>query len=868
MEPSSVGPYRIIERLGAGGMGEVYLAVDTRLNRKVALKSLTDPSLDAPHARSRLLREARAAAQITHPNIAAIYDILDTEAHPCIVMEYAQGETLARIASRGPLPCHQVLTIASQLAGALAHAHAAGVVHRDLKPSNVVLTPDGAAKVLDFGLARVSDLEQDLASADASTCEVTLSRAGVMAGTPAYMAPEQLGGHPASPSSDIYSLGATLFELLTGRKPFDAPTTRDVIYQVLAKPTPLVSAVNGSVPPVVDAIVAKAMAKDPAERYRSAAEMADDLQQAALKCAATPDRSGSRGSTVGLAASLAAITSRRRWTAGLAGAALVAAVLVPAGFLLQERMFPVPPVASQFVAVLPFANQTGDPAQDAVAAGFSEAIVSALEGLSAVNVLSRPADPAISPNSGDARKAAREHGVTMLVSGSLRRVSGVPRFVVAVEDPSGKVVSEKTYHGWTTGTSGTQAQATSDIVAALNVSLTAADRGRLSRTPACQAASYADYAAGRLLLDRRDVAGNVARAEKAFRSAVARDPSCAPAMAGLADACLAQYGETRDPSWIEQARSLIVNASAADPDSPAIRISLARFYLSTGKNEQAENAIRQVIEKRPFDDEPHRVLSDALDTEGRKQEADAEIQQAIRLRPNNVLNHLVQGAMLLEAQRYKDAVDTFGRVLAIQPDNAWALTNRCSAHAYLGAYEQALACYQALPSDATNLTNIGVIYFALGRFREAATVCAKAVELDPGNDIKRRNLADAYAAIGDRTSALREFEQAATLTQGMIRVNAHQPRVLARHAFYDAKLGRREEALRHASQAVELARDDPYVLYRRAVVHCLLGQPVDAVIWLERALQKDYPVRDARGDADLDPIKTLPKVAEMLRGDR
>ena len=269
-------------------MGEVHLAVDTRLNRKVALKSLTDPSLDTPQARSRLLREAHAAAQITHPNIAAIYDILETDAHPCIVMEYAQGETLSRIASRGPMPCHQVLAIASQLADALAHAHAAGVVHRDLKPSNIVLTPDGVVKVLDFGLARVHDIEQELASADDPTCEATRSRVGAMAGTPAYMAPEQLVGRPASPLSDIYSLGATLFELLTGRKPFEAPTTPDVIYQILAKPTPLASAVNGSVPPLVDAIVAKAMAKEPADRYQSAAQMADDLRQATVECAGQP----------------------------------------------------------------------------------------------------------------------------------------------------------------------------------------------------------------------------------------------------------------------------------------------------------------------------------------------------------------------------------------------------------------------------------------------------------------------------------------------------------------------------------------------------------------------------------------------------
>ena len=868
MEDPSVGPYRIVERLGSGGMGAVHLAVDTRLNRKVALKTLSDPSLDTPQARSRLLREARAAAQITHPNIAAIYDIVETGEHPCIVMEYAQGETLASLASRGPVPCRQVLAIAGQLADALAHAHAAGVVHRDLKPSNIVLTHDGVVKILDFGLARIRDVEQELASAAAPTCAPPQSWAGAMAGTPAYMAPEQLVGKPASPLSDIYSLGATLFELLTGRKPFEATTTRDMIYQILARPTPLVSAVNGSVPAIVDAIVAKAMAKEPAERYLSAVEMGDDLGRAALECADRSSRAESRGSTTGLAASIATITSRRRWIAGLVGAAIVAAVLVPTSLLLRGRLTAPPPAASQFVAVLPFANDTGDATQSAVAAGFSEAIVAALEGLSSVSVLSRAADPSKSTSSGDARKAAREYGVTMIVSGSLHRVGGAARFDVSVEDPGGKVVSAKTYRGWTSGASGTQAQATSDIVAALNVDLTAADRARLSRMPACQADTYADYATGRLLLDRSDIAGNTAKAETVFRTAVERDPSCAPALAGLADACLAQYTETKNPSWVDQANASIVSASAADPDSPAIRISLARFYISTGKYELAEGAIRQVIAKRPFDDEPHRILSDALETEGRTQEAAAEIQQAIRLRPNNVVNHLVQGARYYDEGRYKEALEAFARILKIQPDNGWAATNQCSSHFRLGDLEKARACYEALPSEATNLSNLGAIYFALGRFRDAASVCAKAVDMDPGNDIKRRNLADVYVALGDRQGALKQFEQAAMLTQRSLKVNAQDARVLARQAFYDAKLDRRDEALRHISRAVELGQDDPYVLYRRAVVHCVLKQPADAVVWLERALQKDYPVRDARADADLDPIKKLPKVVEMLRGDQ
>ena len=226
-----LGPYEIQAAIGAGGMGEVYLAHDTRLNRKVALKSLSGPSVDTPEARDRLLREARAAAQLTHPNIAAIHDILDTGPCPCIVMEYVQGETLAAKIARGPSPSGQAVAIGVQLADALAHAHAAGVVHRDLKPANVQVTPDGTAKILDFGLARSRSLEDPTMPAGAAAGDVARSQAGRLTGTPAYMAPEQLMGKPATPQSDVYGLGVLLFEALSGRRPFEAP---DFVHLALA----------------------------------------------------------------------------------------------------------------------------------------------------------------------------------------------------------------------------------------------------------------------------------------------------------------------------------------------------------------------------------------------------------------------------------------------------------------------------------------------------------------------------------------------------------------------------------------------------------------------------------------------------------
>ena len=869
MQDASIGPYRVVERLGAGGMGEVYLAVDTRLNRKVALKYLSDPSLDVPRARERLLREARAAAQITHPNIAAIYDILDSGAHPCIVMEYAQGDTLARIAARGPMPYIQALQIGTQLADALASAHAAGVIHRDLKPSNVVLTPDGTVKVLDFGLARIHDVEQELAASETPTREATHSRAGRVAGTPAYMAPQQLAGQPATPVGDVYSLGATLFELLTGRRPYAAPTTPEVVYQVLSRPTPLVAAVNGSVPLIVSAIVAKAMCKEVAGRYQSASLMGEDLRRAALECGA----GGSRGSSGGWSAELmgAAEAPRSRWrrVGYVAGALTVAASLLASAYVLWIGRGDVPAAGAQYVAVIPPPAGSDGPATAAAGVGFSESLMAALEGLSAVTLLPKPDTAAYFAPSGDARKSARELGVTMIVRPGVARSGNEFQFAVKVERADGQVVLARTYPGTGADISSVQARAVNDVVSALQIVLTPADHARLRRASSCRTDAYSDYASGRALLDREDVAGNAGKSESAFRRAIGTDPMCAPAFAGLADACWAQYRETKDPTWVQKAQAAIQEALRLDPESPAINKSLAAIYQATGRSKLAEERIREVIAKRPNDDEAHRILSEILDDQGRTEEGMAELQRAIGLRPNSVINHLAQGNTLYYAGRYADAVVSYSRVLEIQPDNLWAITNLGAAYWMTGNHERAFAVYRtASKPDATILGNTGSFYLAEGRYEEAAQALRPAVELAPHDDIKRRNLGDAYQYLGRRQDALEQYQRASELTQELLAVNPRDARALSRHAVYDAKLGRRADAIQHATEAVALSPDDGNVLYKRAAVHCLLDQPVEAVAWLRRAIEKGHSRSDARSDPDLSPIRKRPEVQELLRMDR
>ena len=879
MDSAAIGPYRIVDRLGAGGMGEVFLAFDTRLGRKVALKSLSDPSLDTPQIRERLLREARAAAHITHPNIAAIYDILDTCEPPCIVMEYAQGETLAAIASRGPMACREAVKVSLQLVDAVAHAHASGVIHRDLKPANVVLTPDGVVKVLDFGLARVRDVHAEQEAADAPTHDETRSQIGVVAGTTAYMAPELFAGKPAGKLSDIYGLGATLYELLTGRQPFKAPTTQDLVYQIVSKPTPRASAVNPAVPALLDAVVARAMSKDMADRYQSAEEMAEDLRQAEAECRRASKAGGSVLPAPSAGDGGLSPAPRTRGIA-IAATILAAVTLVVTLYVLvkgpgrdQPPASVIPPPAFQAVAVLPFDAGNGEPASAAEAAGFGESVIAALEGLSAVSVYSvRTTDSRIAKSPGNLRVRALQLQATMIVGGRVSRNGGSLLIEATVETQDGKKVCCQAQAGSTEEAETLQSRAILSIVSALNVPRTTDDVNRLKRTPACQPDTYIALARRRTQLDRLDVPGSRQDIYKNVRQAVDNDPGCALAWAALADTHMLLYTETHDSRRMSDAESAIEAAYRRDPASPTVLVSRARFFSRTGRRDEAEKAIGVAIKQRPNDDAAHVVLADILRDQDQLEMARGELLEAIKIRPRNVVNWVALGNLQLEKLgQYEEARRSYEKALEIQADNLSAASNRCATYYRMGDYTRTESCYLALlpTTDSTVLGNLGATYYYLERFPEAIDFGRRAVEADPKNDFQRRNLADAYQRVGNTKGEREQLRAAADLTEKQLAVAQNRnATVMARHAYYHARLGNAGEAVRHAEAATTLSPNNGAVAYKRAVVHCLLKQDDAAIEWLGRAIEKGFDAALARSDTDLDRIRNHPKVQELLAPNR
>ena len=497
-----VGPYRVIEKLGAGGMGEVYLAEDPRLGRPVALKRLTLKGIGTEEQLRRLMQEGTAAAALNHPNIGAIYDVLEADGVAHIVMEYVPGETLASRLIRGPLPTDRVLNIGMQLCDGLAAAHARGIVHRDLKPANVIATADGQVKILDFGLAE---------RRAAAPVDMTVTAGGIgtgaqpIAGTPAYMAPEQLLGKKTDHRCDIYSLGVTLYQLATGRLPFEGDSFMSVALAVITGPGPDVTKELG---PALGAIVGRAMATGAGGPVPECARDAPRSGGA---------RRGGGGDAHGRGRRLRrARAGDQAGTLGVRIAASVVLVGALAGIVwwgigrharLDTGGVPV-------VAVMPLETSSSDPRDGTLGLGVGDALVSDSAGTRGIVVAPSRNDDGPPRRTADVARVARALGASFVVDGGVQVVGEQVRINLRVMRPDGAAVRGVVEQGARSDLLRLQRNLAVALIGIFAARPDAAERARIDRQPEPAIDTIRTYSQARALLERRDVAGNLQRADR------------------------------------------------------------------------------------------------------------------------------------------------------------------------------------------------------------------------------------------------------------------------------------------------------------------------------------------------------------------
>jgi serine/threonine-protein kinase len=700
-----IGPYVTLRVLGRGGMGEVLLARDPRLQRKVALKSVIAGEGDAA-SRDQILREARAAALISHANVAHVYDVLEQGPRLFIVMEYVEGDTLATRIARGPLPSGDVVSIGRQLATGLGAAHAHGVIHRDLKPSNVYLTNLGIVKILDFGIARVT--ESTVAEA-ADVTGTTIGGAPAHAGTPPYMSPEQLLGHKVDSRSDLYGLGVVLYEMAVGQRPYIARDRLELAMAVVKGNFYPAHLANPDVPEWLSDVISKLLSPKGDDRFQSA----DDVVRAL-------DAGDSR------AGDAAARTPARRWMSAALVAAAVLALTAPLAIPAGRRLFAPAPSVPMTVLVPPVENYAGDERGDAIA--------NIIRALVAGNLRAVP-EVIVQP-------AATSTPARFVVD--LRVTSLAPALQLSASLRRGDTSTPL----WSRVIAGNQLSIERELLDGLSTALqnagawrtrlTDADNARLHRLPTSNAEALDAYATARALLDRDDAAGNLPRAVDMLKSAVAKDPSFALAYAALTEAYGMQYQRTRDPSLVQAATDASAAAVREGPAEGQVFSALGYLQNLIGRREDASRSLRRAVQLQPHNDNAHRRLGLVLADTGDVAGGIAEAKEAVLIRPLYWNHHYTLGFILYNAARYHEAAEAFRRVTDLEPNLPRGYLMLGASMQRAGNHQQAIGNYEhavRLGPNPSAYSNLGLLYYNVGRIDDAVRAFQMAVDEEPGTPV-------------------------------------------------------------------------------------------------------------------------------------
>jgi tetratricopeptide (TPR) repeat protein len=834
-------------------MGVLYRARDTRLGREVALKFLHPASGRTPKAVERFQREASAISGLNHPNICTLFDVGTHEGHPFLVLELLEGETLRELARKAPLPARRVAEFGAQVADALDAAHGKGIVHRDIKPGNLFLTPRGQVKVLDFGLAKLVAGSTSGDSSDTSApTEHALTEHGVTVGTLAYMSPEQLLGLPLDGRADVFSLGAVLYELATGRPAFGASTASAVREAVLHR-DPSSSGAGAEVQAALRCVIAKALEKDPERRYPTAAELRSDLRAVAL------------GDTTVAARTMPPAPAWRRRGVLLALAVVAAAALAAAAFVAgRSKPAPAPAESTAAIAVLPLDEAPG--AED-LSLGTADMLITSLARVPGLNVLSRSSTRPYRDRKLPPRDAARELGVDYLVEGAVERAGDSLRLTLTLVRASGVVAWSESYQGRVDDLFELQQGAATALARVLRPGLDPRGATPPPAVPAATVETLRLYSQAQALLERPDVPGNVEGAIARLEKAVDAEPRFALAHAALGDAYWERYRATHETTWASRARRSAAEALRLDPDQPLVRLSLAEIDEGTGRLEEARADLETLLRSQPDSDEAHRLLGRVLGRLGRDDEALAHLQKAVSLRPGFWRNQQQLGIAHLNAGRYAAAAASFRRITELQPDLAWGHEMLGTVHHMEGDLPAAIAAYRRaleLGPDPVAWSNLGAALYSEGRLGEAVKAFEEAIALEPRAPANHRNLGDALARQGRVDEARRAWSEAARLAREALAVDPRSAKTLVQLAVYEAKLGEPARARDHARQALDLAPGDADVHYGAAVVHALGGDPDAAVAALARALGHGYSRSVARADDDLASVRGRPDFQSLV----
>ena len=805
-----INHYKIISHIGMGGMGEVYLAEDTRLRRNVALKFL--PMIftqEGTHLR-RFELEARAVAALSHPNVCTIHEVVKTEkGRHCIVMEYVDGMTLRERMLEGKLQISEAVDITIQIASALSAAHAAGVVHRDIKPENIMLRRDGYVKVLDFGVAKLTETQSESIDGEGKTRALELKTLpGILMGTVAYMSPEQARALQVDARTDIWSLGVVLYEMVTGRKPFDGPTPTDIIISIVEREPDALSQSRPEALPL-QPVVRKALAKNRDERYQTVDDVLVDLRslKRELDLGAHVDRQRpttppSERTTFDSSWSKYRLKSNR-FVLVTAVVTLLALGALFLAYWFRQTATDAPAAEIKSIAVLPIRNLSADPLQDYFAEGMTETLIAGLAKVTSLRVTSRTSVMQYKGSQKPVKEIARELGVDAIVEGSVQRFGDKIRIhVQLIHAARDQNLLSETYDRDLRDVLAFQNEVAAAVAKAIQIKLTPQEESRLSQARRLNPAAYDEFLRGRFYMNRQTQADNDT-AIQTLKHAVEIDPDFAAAWAELAQAYVWKLFlfAPDDKQLHEQAFIAVERARALDPELPEVYLARGRLLWTPANHFPHEEAIREyrkALDLNPSLDEARNQLSVVLGHVGLLDEALAESTQALAANPSNNLARFRVGEILL----------------------------------FQGKHEQALTALENVPPEV-NPSLIGhqivLTLFDLGRKEEAKARLEKFLRDYPEDDRGLFTSLEALLAASDGQYRLAEQKIKLAIEKGRGFGHFH------------------------------------HTAYHIACAYAQMSKREEAINWLEFAANNGFPCYELfAGDHNLDNLRQEPRFIALM----
>jgi eukaryotic-like serine/threonine-protein kinase len=794
---TTLSHYRIVSKIGAGGMGEVYLAQDTKLDRKVAIKFLNEEFSNDADKLNRFVQEAKAASALNHPNILTVYEIGETENTNYIVTELIDGQTLREhLSQKETLQLNAILKIGVQVSEALSAAHQAGIIHRDIKPENIMLRKDGYAKVLDFGLAKLSELRPvgvatgSAGSEDATRVQVNTTP-GMVMGTVSYMSPEQARGKETDARTDIWSLGVVLYEMLAGKVPFTGETVNHTIVAILEKEPLLLE----NVPAELQRIVRKSMTKDVDMRYQSARDLLIDLKnlrrdldiqgelersiipnraattgsigenemQTSFGGAAAATRSGQTPATQNLAASSSsleyAVTQAKshKLATAILGVLLVGVISTVGYFAFVSRGGSTRQISS--IAVMPFVNESGNADVEYLSDGMTETLISSLSQLPNLNVKARSSVFRYKGKETDAKTVGKDLGVQAILNGRvLQRGDQLTLSLELIDTSTENVIWSEQYNRKQSDLVSLQSEIARDVSSKLKTKLSGTDEKKLAKNYTANPEAYQLYLKGRFYWNKRTADG-LTQAAAYYKQAIEKDPAYALAYSGLAETYVlfANYSVASPKDIMPQAKAAALKALELDDSIAEAHAALGTYLSGYGWDQSAaERELRRAIELKPNYATAYHWLGITYAFSRRTEEAIATAHRAEELDPLSLIISADTAFDLILSRRYDEAIAQGQKTLKLDPNFYYAHYLLGWAYIEKGMYSQAIAeCRRSIELNPEPWGK-GLLAVALAKSGGRGEAMKLRDELK--SEIARRYVASYFVAIAD--TALGERDEA------------------------------------------------------------------------------------------------------------